>query len=604
MMLQWIGRCLFLILKGAFYELTFSEIVYSFISGFTLDLAFVSYFLVLSIFAYWLGKSLHQQFFRFLFIALGVIFLQVTIIISLADAELFAVWGTKFNRQALQYLYSPSEAAASSSEAQWTGIVICWVAFTLLFYRYLTLLAKAIVKSSQTPAQHMYTAVKSIITAAFFIIPMRGGFGNIPINQSVAVFSVKPAANMAAINSGWNFLYFLINKNETIDAESYHYCHTDNDEGKIKYYFSDTVVGAPLSDMSKPNVCLIIMESFSAYGSKYLTGKHNAMPFLDSLQKAGFTMKRAYASGDRTDKGLAAVLSAWHGQPWQSILHEPDKAAKLPSLARLFNENGYKTSFLYGGDLGFANMRSYLFAAGFQSVRDQADFISAEVTSKWGAHDEWALKKFLKISSEEKEPFFHVMLTLSSHEPYDVPGGPYFNGESSHKDFLNSIGYTDNCIRRFLTEAAKMPWYKQTLFVFVADHGRDFGYTETQFDRSGHFHIPLFFWGPALHPDLRGLKINRVASQCDIAETLSQGLLSPKKLNFKNSVSLLNTNRRSPAVYFFNSGFGVVEGSAEVVFHNQPKTSTFVHGRQKLCDSIIELGQVFQYRQIVKYLRY
>lgn len=601
--LQWTGRLLFLLLRGAFRQLTVGEFLHTFLSGFPLDFAFVSYFLVFGILMYWLGKSLHQKLSRLLFIAVGVAFFQITIIVSLADAEMFAVWGSKFNRQALQYMYSLNEAAASVSEAWWTGIIICWIVFTLLFFRYLRLLSKGIVKSPQSPGQHLFTAGKSIVTAAVFGIAIRGGLGNIPINQSVAVFSAKPAANMAAINSGWNFLYFLINKNETIDPENYHY-HNSGDEDRIlNHYFSETVSNTPLSHIARPNVCIVIMESFSAYGSKYLTEANNAMPFLDSMQKSGFAMRRAYSSGDRTDKGLAAVLSAWHGQPWQSILHEPDKAANLPSLAKLFNRKGYKSGFVYGGDLGFANMRSYLYAAGFQSVKDITDFNSNEVTSKWGAHDEWGFGKLLKINSEAKEPFFHVLLTLSSHEPYDVPGGPYFTGETPQKDLLNSIGYTDVCIQRFMKEAAQTDWFKNTLFVFVADHGRDLGYPETQFDRSGHFHIPLFFCGPALNPRLQGLAADKVASQCDVAETLNQGLMLNPAKHFEYSENLLDQKRRAPAIYIFNSGFGVVNDNAEIVFHNQSKQQTYSRGGKAVCDSLLLLGKVFQYRQIINYLK-
>jgi arylsulfatase A-like enzyme len=154
-----------------------------------------------------------------------------------------------------------------------------------------------------------------------------------------------------------------------------------------------------------------------------------------------------------------------------------------------------------------------------------------------------------------------------------------------------------------MAEASKTTWFKNTLFVFVADHGRDLGYPETQFDRPGHFHIPLFFWGPALHPILSGKSSVKVASQCDIAETLNQSLLFNKKKQFDYAANLLNNNRHSPSVYIFNSGFGVVAEDGEVVFHNQPRQKTLSRGREKLCDSLLSLGQVFQYRQIVNYMK-
>jgi phosphoglycerol transferase MdoB-like AlkP superfamily enzyme len=603
MALQWAGRTAFLFLRGAHRQLSALEVIQSYMAGFPLDIAFSGYFLLLAIIIFWLGKSWRQQPLRFLLLLIGSLFIQTTIIIHLADAEMYAAWGSKFNRQALQYLTSPKEAMASTSEANWVGIVTIWLAVSAVFQYFLSKLVLHIVKDRQPLKLQLLTAGRSLVSLAALGIIIRGGFGNIPINQSVAMHSSKTAANMAAVNSGWNFLYYVINKNEKINPEQYHFYKKGNDEKILDYFLNDNFSTKPLSHLTQPNVCIIILESFSAYASKYLTGTNHAMPYLDQLQGEGLSFKRAYASGDRTDKGLAAVLGGWHGQPWQSILHEPDKAAKLPSLAQLFNQKGYQTGFLYGGDLGFANMKSYLYAAGFGQIQDQANFERSQLTSKWGAHDEWAFKKLLTMNKEARQPFFHVLLTLSSHEPYDVPGGPYYQSQSPQSELLNSIAYTDRCIQQFMKEAAAEPWFKNTLFVMVADHGRDLGFPETQFDRSGHFHIPLFFWGNALHPDLKGEISAHVVSQTAIAETLSQGLGLSSKKEFPNSGSLLSAGRKPTAMYIFNSGFGVVHDSAEVVFHNQPGHITHSQGKPKFTDSLLQFGQIFQYQQILKYLK-
>lgn len=601
-LLQWTGRCLFLFLRGAYQQMSTAEWLLSFGAGFSLDMAFAGYFLIFGILMYWLGKALTEVLPRKLFLLVGLIFLQITIIINLADAELYLAWGSKFNRQALQYLQSPKEAAASSSGVGWWTLSLCWFIFSVIFFRYLLKISRLISFSKETARQHIHLAGKSLVSIAVIGIVVRGGVGNIPINQSVAVFSSNPAANMAAINSGWNFLYYIINKNEKIDPEKYHFYKQGDDEKLLNHFFAHDYVKTPISHLSRPNVCIVILESFSAYGSQFLTGTNNAMPYIDRLQKEGLSFKRAYASGDRTDKGLAAVLSGWHGQPWQSILHEPDKAAKLPSLAGLFAKNGYRTGFIYGGDLGFANMRSYLYANGFQHIQDQSDFAKTQLTSKWGAHDEWSFNKLLKLNKESTGPFFHVLLTLSSHEPYDVPGGPYYTSTSPQKELLNSIAYTDQCVRKFMQEASKQNWFHQTLFVFVADHGRDLGYPETQFDRAGHFHIPLFFWGEALHPKLKGVEWSAVVSQTGIAETLNQGLALSNERRFSYSDNLLSATAHSQAVYIFNSGFGVIHDTNEVVFHNQPGRTTFKKGNPHFCDSLTGLGQAFQYRQILRYL--
>lgn len=601
--LQWVGRIAFLGLRGAHQQLSAAEIIQSFAAGFSLDIAFSGYFMAFAIILFWIGKSWSHRLPRFLFLVLGALFLQTTIIINLADAEMFAAWGSKFNRQALQYLSSPKEAMASSSEANWLGIVIVWLLVSGAYQYFLGKISKSIVKDRQPLKFHLLIAGKSLVSMAALGIIIRGGLGNVPINQSVAVYSSKTAANMAAINSGWNFLYYVINKNEKIDPEQYHFYKQKNDEALLGHFLSDSFNRKPLSHLNRPNVCIILLESFSAYASQYLTGANHAMPYLDQLQGGGLSFKRAYASGDRTDKGLAAVLGGWHGQPWQSILHEPDKAARLPSLAELFHQKGYQTGFLYGGDLGFANMKSYLYSAGFRQIQDQASFERTQLTSKWGAHDEWAFKKLLTMNKDARRPFFHVLLTLSSHEPYDVPGGPYYQSKSSQAALLNSIAYTDRCIQQFMKEAAATPWFENTLFVLVADHGRDLGFPETQFDRSGHFHIPLFFWGKALHPDLRGKMSEHVVSQTAIAETLSEGLGLSSKKEFPYCRSLLSASRNPLAMYIFNSGFGVVHDSAQVVFHNQPGQATHRIGNTMFTDSLLQFGQVFQYQQIIRYLK-
>lgn len=602
--LQWTGRGLFLLLKGAYQQISAMEVLQSFVSGFPLDMAFSGYFLVFGILMYWVGVAIASGLPRILFLSFGLIFLLLTITINMADAEMYAAWGSKFNRQALQYLHSPKEAAASASGANWWAIFLCWLFCTLIFFRLLRKVARSITSKKNTAKQHISLAGQSLMTMAVMGIVVRGGMGNVPINQSVAVFSTKPAANMAAINSGWNFLYYIINKNENIDPEKYHFYAQGDDENLLNAFIDHGYVNTPLSHLSRPNVCLVILESFSAYGSQFLTGADHAMPYLDRLQKQGLSFKRAYAAGDRTDKGLAAVLSGWHGQPWQSILHEPDKAAKLPSLAGLFKENGYHTGFIYGGDLGFANMRSFLYSTGFQTIQDQSDFEKTQLTSKWGAHDEWSLQKLSKLNRETDSPFFHVLLTLSSHEPYDVPGGPYYQSKSPQKELLNSIAYTDRCIMNFMEEAAKHSWFQQTIFIFVADHGRDLGYPETQFDRAGHFHIPLFFWGEALHPKWKGVEWSEVVSQTGIAETLNQGLALSKAKRFLNTGNLLSASSGSQAMYIFNSGFGVIQDTNEVVFHNQPGQATLKKGNQRFCDSLVGFGQVFQYRQIQRYLHF
>lgn len=597
--LQWAGRLLFLLQRGLAFKLDAATLVGAFWYGFPLDLAFTGYILLLFMVLYLGAVSLHAPAFRRIMFILGVLLVLVTCIINLADAEMFRVWGTRFNRQALQYMRSPKEAMASSANAGWWSMILLLLAAAVPLLLALRKLVNGVAARPE-PRKVLKVSAGAILLAPLIVLAVRGGTGAVPINQSVAYFSVNPAANLAAVNGPWNFLYYLINKSETLDPEKYHFLPGTGESRLQAFLYNDTAA-FKLSDTEKPNICIVMLESFSASTSRRFGGKYDCTPFLDSLAETGLSFTRAYAQGDRTDKGLACMIGGWPGQPWQSILHEPDKAAKLPSLPRVFSKSGYRTSFVYGGDLGFANMKAYLASAGVEQLLDEASFPAAEKTSKWGAHDQFAFGKYLQVNDRLQEPFLSMMLTLSSHEPFDVPGGQRYTGSGEYAAFLNSVMYTDACIRRFIGMAARAPWFKNTIFVFVADHGRDLGLTETAFDRSGHFHIPVIFWGPALSAQLKGKSISRVVSQTDIGQTLVQNILHPNQRIFPYGRNMLSDKHPGLSSYHFNNGVGVVCGDGYEVMHNEGKHHFGSIADKTLADSMLKTGQALQYLLVRKY---
>ncbi len=135
-----------------------------------------------------------------------------------------------------------------------------------------------------------------------------------------------------------------------------------------------------------------------------------------------------YASGDRTDKGVIAVLSGYPAQPTSSIIKFPSKTQNLPKLNNYLKKLGYKTSFIYGGDVDFANFRSYLTTSGFDHLTTMDDFPDDINTSKWGIHDHFMFNQSLQELDTTQAPFAKVILTLSSHEPFDVPDGTLHQG--------------------------------------------------------------------------------------------------------------------------------------------------------------------------------
>jgi phosphoglycerol transferase MdoB-like AlkP superfamily enzyme len=184
---------------------------------------------------------------------------------------------------------------------------------------------------------------------------------------------------------------------------------------------------------------------------------------------------------------------------------------------------------------------------------DKYSFPESQRTTSWGVHDQYVFNRFYKDIHSEHQPFFAALFTLSSHEPYDVPMKPHFPGRDETTLFKNSVYYTDSIIGHFIKRLKKDSLWKNTLIVFVADHGHPLPGHDPN-DRPSKFHIPLIFSGGALKQ--KGI-IPAIGSQTDIATTvLDQLHLSTKGFNWGKD--LLDTAATPFAFYSFNNGFGFV----------------------------------------------
>ncbi|MBL7812501.1 MAG: sulfatase-like hydrolase/transferase [Bacteroidetes bacterium] len=592
-LLQWISRTVFLLHRGAAGQMSAPDMAGTWWHGLPLDLSMTCY-LFLPVWLYMFFCLLLRKTPQWSMTTGYLLLLTVCLVfLSAADAEMYRVWGSKFNRQALDYMRHPDEALASSSDAAWGILGFELVVIVWLYYRISGL------KRPSPASLSVKTATLQVLILPLLVLGLRGGTGNVPISQSSAYFSPLQAANLAAVNSGWNFFYYVTNKSDKVNPEDYNH-GVPADESLI--LFGKPSTAFTFTQTERPNVVVIVLESFTAGVSQRFGGKRNHTPFLDSLAATGLAFTRAYAQGDRTDKGLACVFSGWPGQPWQSILNEPDKAARLPSLAQVFGSRGYRTVFTYGGDLDFANMGAYLRNSGFQQVADLHSF-SGSRESKWGMYDGTMFSSLSAILDTLQKPFFAGALTLSSHEPYDVPGPLQVQGSKPVHKFFNSIQYTDRELRRFFNSNQHKPWFSNTIFVLVADHGRDIGDPDMEYDHPGHFHIPIVVWGSPLLPQYKGMAVNRVVSQTGIAPFLCAIADSAAATRFSWSAGLLNPHVSS-AIYFYTGGFGLVSDSTALVFHNEPAGVVFQRGNSKIADKLLRAGQAAQFRLIADYLRF
>jgi phosphoglycerol transferase MdoB-like AlkP superfamily enzyme len=485
----------------------------------------------------------------------SLIFIVIIGLLVVSDAELYKYWGFRLDATPLLYLKTPKDAFASITSAMIVRellLAFCLIAGSIFFFKKLF---SRITKFEKVPIGFLPIMFFVVIA---LIIPIRGGFGIAPMNTGKVYFSKNNYLNHAAINLFWNvgFSFSELNPNEN----QYHFFDDSTQKGLIKCMINqNTPANRFLLKTNKPNVIILVLESFSAKVIGSLGGKPNVTPNINRLSSEGILFTNFFASGDRSDKGLVAVLSGYPAQPSTSIIKFASKTQSLPRLSASLKNDGYNSSFYYGGDIDFANMRSYLLGCGFDHIVSKDDFPASTYNSKWGSHDHVVLDKFYKDICAQKQPFFNVLFTLSSHEPFEVPGHA-IPGDDSPSKLMNAIHYTDSCLGNFVAKAKLQPWWQHTLIIMVADHGHpDPGRSPNHVPEK--FRIPMLWIGGSLQqPE----KVDKYSSQIDIASTLLHQLgLSSENYSFSKNIF---SNDPEFAFYAFNNGFGYFTPSEGIVY--------------------------------------
>ncbi|MCO6494289.1 MAG: sulfatase-like hydrolase/transferase [Bacteroidetes bacterium] len=556
-----IARLVFLIRNIHFANNGF-ETVAAFWHGIPLDLSVAAYTFIPALILFNLLKT--KQYKK----TLTAYYLTIqgfAFLVNSLDAELFKHWGSRLNMVALFYSEHPQGAMASVDLSIVLFFLISFVAQLLSFFFILKIILNYFVKMLND--EHKFSWLSSSAILLLLILSawmMRGGTGKVPINQSRVIYSSNPYLNAASINGLWNLFYYLINKENHVKYDDYRVV----DESELKDYLEKmSETGNPLSPplfetTQKPNIILLVMESLSAETFRGIGGVYDWSPELNKLMDSSFVFSKLYASGNRTDKGLAALISGFPAQPTTSILLEPEKSAALPSVSCLLSENEYQNIFVYGGDISFANMGYYLKNCCFDKIIDKNNISSKTARGSWGYHDQdiFAELKTRLSSQKPTQPFFITSLSLSVHEPYDIP----------KKDNVNSkmeaaYRYSDSCVIDFVNWFNKTEYYQNTILIITGDHGRDLDIDYGQFFAKQKFHIPAIITGGALNSFYKGKKIQNIVSQTSLMPFILQNLnISIGSFSFyQNPLS-----KQSFAIYFFDNGFGLIAKDKFVAWDN------------------------------------
>lgn len=500
--------------------------------------------------------------------------LGIVALLNLIDINLYHVWQSKLNRLALSYAKYPDEIVASSGNGYSIGAIVLIICiYTALLYMY----KKLFINHAIIVDKYSGYIVAFLISVTFVIVGIRGGLQKLPIDKSWAYYSNNNSLNNTSLNSAWNAIQLITVTD--LDTNTYRYMPQaisdsvysalHNDVGNTNEF--KNIINAP-----KPNVLLLFWESCGADIIAPLGGEKNVAPKFTELCKEGILFTNFYSTGFRTDQGLVATLSGFPAQPLTRIIEEHSKFDKLPNLITSFKNNGYSANYYYGGRSTFANTSTYLKSAGIDKIVDEKQFEGLKRTL-WGVYDSYLFDYLLKNMSTDKQPFFNIVATITSHEDFDADVTKHFTkGSESENGYRNTMHYTDSCIYNFIQRAKKTTWYANTIIVIVADHGHSLPLNRG-FDEVALHHIPCLIIGGALSKNDKGKTNDNYGSHVALASTLLHQLKIDSK-DYVYSKNLMNNTQTHFAYYAYDDGFGYVSAQEQSVFsHLQNKLIHTTH---------------------------
>ncbi len=534
------------------------DILWAFFLGFRFDISAICMSLVpVILWSFWPWSEKRHRAWETVAFWLYAPFFLAFMIMNLGDTEFINFVGRRFSYDALFVVGEMDSKLAGILGSYWHLAVINFSAMGFFVW--------AVWKILHRPSRRIYLFSSSreipyYIIAVFLVlvtvvIGIRGGLQKKPLNIVNAHVFVAPILNNLILNSTFTFI-----KSYGAESLSHDVYFADRNE-MLSHLNGASKVPSLLSGrrMKKSqNVVVIILESFSLEYMGEVNGGKGFTPFLDSLARKSLFFKNGFANARRSIEGVAAVTA---GIP--AMMNEPFISSHFSSnyfvgLGSMLTSQKYPTSFFHGGNNGTMYFDSFAKSAGFDSYYGANEFPDASQNDgTWGIFDEPFLQFMKTKINTMSQPFFVTVFTLSSHNPYRIPDQYKGKFPKGPNEILESIAYADYSLQGFFEEAAKEPWYQNTLFVITADH-TGFNYRPENENELSRFRVPILFY----HPNYQWPKeINRdqVVQQIDILPSIMDFLdLENKEENYL-SRSVFIPGERTATLYLDGRYFLVAD---------------------------------------------
>ena len=624
--------------------------------GLPMDLSVTAYLLLLPWLCCWIGSnwSASWRLLRWVLVIFNALAALAIVACIVGDIVLYPFWGFKLDATIWTYIDSPKDAVASVS----IGFVILTLLISLALAALLFwLLCKSLGVQRRWYAASA-TALRGrtigstrsrallrgrrllgfllrntgyLLLGGVLFVCLRGGLTESTMNVGNAYFSERQFLNHAAVNPAFSLLassqkvehfnqlyrsmsseeadrllaglYPITSPAAANSEESEYSEYSDYSDHSDHSDYSDySAPSAPpiLLRTSRPNILLIFWEGCGGQLTASLGGPDGPAaitPNLDSFAQTGIFFSELRANSFRTDRGTLSTLSGHLSYPTHSLMKMASRARKLPSLARSLAAAGYSTSFIYGGDVNFTNMKGYLLSTGYQHILADIDFSHSERTSsKWGVSDSILFRRlFDELTAPPTDaslpatPRFTTALTLSSHEPWDVPSSYRLPTDADEK--VAAFRYTDHHLGQFIRRMSQTPQWKNLLIIILPDHGvQAAGVSKREEPR--FFHIPMVWTGGAI---AGACQVTALMNQSDLPATLLAQMGLPHE-NYPWSRDVLSPAYVRTFIYStFNDGFYLCTPTASAFYDNKSQQTT-AYGDTLQTDSLVRLGKAILQR--------
>ncbi len=431
------------------------------------------------------------------------------------------------NRLFFEYLIYPKEVGSTLLAGYLPQVIVAVLAVTACTWLLQRFLKRALVAVREI---HWLTAAAAApVLFALCVIGGRSTFDHRAVNPSTVAISTDPMVNDLALNSAYTVLYAVYQEHHELPG-GFRYAAMPQDEVLRRVKEGMSIDAGAFGAAAIPtlhrqtasvprarpkNLVIVVEESLGAEFVGALGGKP-LTPRLDELAREGWWFDNMYATGTRSVRGLEALVTGFTPTPAESVIKLGRSQRNFFSIAQLLRDEGYETSFIYGGEAQFDNMRRFFMNNGFDFVVDEDDYVHPVFHGSWGVADEDLFARAdAEFSKPRQRPFFSLVFTTSNHSPYEYPDGriePYDKDDPHTVN--NAVKYADYALGGFFDRARVQPYWDDTVFLVVADHNsRVFGAKLVPVE---HFHIPALILGGGIEPGVYG----PVASQIDLPPTL------------------------------------------------------------------------------------